>query len=53
MNCVDMRNLDRAATLNLKGRVDLTCLFGGNQTHFASAVGPKCLIRFIMEKSFM
>ena len=42
----------------LKGRVDFTCLFCCNQTHFASAVGhelvdPKCRTRSIMEKGFM
>ena len=43
MNCADVRNSDRAATLSLKGRVDFTCLFCCNQTHFTSAADPNVL----------
>ena len=52
MNCADVRNSDRAATLSLKGRDDFTRLFCCNQTHFTSAADPNCLTRSIMEKSF-
>ena len=39
MSCAGVRNSNRAAAQSLKGRVDFTCPFCCNQTHFASAVG--------------
>ena len=58
MSCADVRNSNRAVTLSLKGRVDFTCLFCCNQTHFAFSDGhelvdPKCRTRSIVEKGFM